>query len=62
MKQEILKGMAIGLVCILITVAIGMSIGFACSGGEYEVDPPEDAERVGYIDDDSQQMASAVRG
>ncbi len=62
MKQEILKGMAIGLVCILITVAIGMSIGFACSGGEYEVDPPEEAERVGQLGDDSQPMAQALRG
>lgn len=59
MAPEILKGIGVGLVCILITVAIGMSIGFACSGGEYEVDPPEEAERVGQLDD---RGGAVIRG
>ena len=51
MTQEIIKGIAVGIGCILIIVAIGMSIGFACSGNyEGEVDPPEEAERVGQIE------------
>ncbi len=45
MKNDIIKGIFTGLGAILVTVAIGMGIGFACSG-DYEgtVDPPAGLE------------------
>ena len=60
MAPDIVKGIAYGLGMILIIVAIGMGIGFACSGGEYEVDPPEEAERVGELDETPDEFV--VRG
>lgn len=54
--------MVVGVVGILIIVAIGMAVGFACSGGDYEVAPPEDAERVGHLDEDVSPSTIVVRG
>lgn len=50
MASEVMKGIGVGLVMIVIVAIIGSAIGFACSGGDYEVAGPEEAERVGQLE------------
>lgn len=56
MKNDIIKGIAVALVCILIVVGIGSAIGFGCSGGEHhEVEPPEGLESA-ELDESSDEF------
>ena len=54
MFPSIFKGLAVGIGLILVTVAIGFSIGLACSGGEYEVDTPEESDYAAEVVDELQ--------
>ncbi len=38
MVPEVIRGIFAGLGLVLLTVIVGMSIGFACSGSHYEVE------------------------
>ncbi len=49
MRDEIIKGIAVGLGLILLVVAAGFGVGSCYAGGDYSVDTPE--ERAASVDE-----------
>ena len=54
MIPDVLKGLPIGIGLVLLTISVGFGIGLWCSGGEYEVDTPEESDYAPEVDEEAQ--------